>query len=366
MKIVFYISSMAPAGGIERVLSKHINFLSAENEIILITDDKIKSFYPLPENIIHVGLDIDTKLSLEDSKIERILKIVGTFYANIKKLRQQIKVVTPDVVYTAHPLNLLKIVFSFRKLEKIIVTEHASINSYNSVYKKIATVFYKKVKILAVPTKLDSDIYNSLGIPNVYLPNPLSFYPSESAALENKVALNIGRFTDDKQHLLLLELWSKSEAMANGWKLKIIGEGENYDSIISKIKELKLEENVIIQSPTKEIIEEYLNSSLFLLTSRAEGFGLVLAEAMACGVPCISFNCPSGPRDIINDRKDGFLIEVGDLEDYVQKINLLTGDINLRKNLGKNAKMSISQFSASVIKEKLNDLVNSNFKPSKW
>ena len=240
MKIVFYISSMAPAGGIERVLSKHINFLSAENEIILITDDKIKSFYPLPENIIHVGLDIDTKLSLEDSKIERILKIVGTFYANIKKLRQQIKVVTPDVVYTAHPLNLLKIVFSFRKLEKIIVTEHASINSYNSVYKKIATVFYKKVKILAVPTKLDSDIYNSLGNPNVYHPNPLSFYPSESAALENKVALNIGRYTDDKQHLLLLELWSKSEAMANGWKLKIIGEGEKYDSIISKIKELKL------------------------------------------------------------------------------------------------------------------------------
>lgn len=353
---------MAPAGGIERVLSQHIHFLSKENEITLITDDTQNCFYSLPANVSHVCLDLDTELTMRSSRFSRILKIASTFYKNVIALNKQLVDIQPDCIYTAHPLNLLKVIFAFRNFSKIFVTEHSSLTGYNFVYRKIATTFYKRIKLLAVPTTLDSEIYKNLGVKNKYLPNPLPFYPTESSELENMVALNIGRFTDDKQHLLLLELWSKSEAAKNGWKLKIIGKGENDKLIASKINELNLENSVYIEPPTKEITAEYLNASLFLFTSRAEGFGLVLAEAMSCGVPCISFNCPSGPRDIINNGKDGYLIDVGDNMGFIEKLNDLTSNKDLRKELGSNAKISVRKFSGTIISEKLNILVNSHFK----
>lgn len=361
MKIIFYISSMAPAGGIERVLSQHIHFLSGKNELILITDDNNASFYELPLNIKHISLNIDTELTLNESRFKRIFKIIYTFFKNVRLLKKAIKEVEPDCIYTAHPLNLLKVVFSIGNYNKIFVTEHASITGYNSIYKKIAFTFYKKIKLLAVPTTLDSEIYHKKGIKNEYLPNPLSFYPDRTSHHENKIALNIGRFTDDKQHLLLLDLWSKSNALKEGWVLKIIGKGENEDKIRLKIKELGLENNVIVKPPTKDIIEEYINASIFLFTSRAEGFGLVLAEAMACALPCISFNCPSGPRDIINHEKDGYLIEVGDEIGFIDKINFLTSNMEVCKVLGNNARLNIDKFSSKKINERLNYLVDSNF-----
>lgn len=353
---------MAPAGGIERVIAQHMHFLSGKNELILITDDSEASFYKLPANVKHIYLNIDTKLLLNESRLKRIFKISYSFFKNVNLLRQKIKEINPDCVYTAHPLNLLKVIFSIRNYKKIFVTEHASITGYNSIYKKIAFVFYKKIKLLAVPTTLDSEIYNQNGIKNEYLPNPLPFYPEETTLYKNKVALNIGRFTDDKQHLLLLDLWARSNAIKEGWTLKIIGKGENYDKIKLKIIELGIENNVIITPPTKDIIEEYLNASLFLFTSRAEGFGLVLAEAMACALPCISFNCPSGPRDIITNGNDGYLVEVGDEVGFIDKVNLLTANIDICRMLGKNARLNVTKFSSKKISERLNYLVDSNFK----
>lgn len=362
MKIVFYISSMAPAGGIERVLSQHISFLSSQNDVVLITDDANPSFYELPGNVKHISLNLDTELSLKTSKIKRIVKISATLVRNIKLLSAQFKAIKPDCVYTAHPLNLLKVVCSVRRFDRIFVTEHASITGYNIIYKKIALILYKRIKLLAVPTTLDSDNYRNYGIENQYLPNPLPFYPERSADLSSKTVLNVGRFTDDKQHLLLLELWAQSTAVGKGWILKIVGKGENYEKIIAKIEELNLQGSVQLVTPTKNIIDEYMEASIFMFTSRAEGFGLVLAEAMACGVPCISFNCPSGPRDIINDGLDGFLINVGDTISYVKKLDLLLQDTELRKKLGDQAKKSIKKFSGEIVSEKLNRLVNAHFK----
>jgi glycosyltransferase involved in cell wall biosynthesis len=360
MKIIFYTNSMSPAGGIERVISKHINFLS-KHDILLLTKDNLNSFYPLPNNIRHDSLKINFNLDMK-SKFNRIRTILFTILSTSIKLRDYIKECKPDIIYVSTPLNLLEIYFAQRHLKNIMVTEHSSYLSYNIVYRLIAKLLYKRVKVLAVPTTDDSKLYNCLNIKNIYLPNPLSFYPIYSSNLLNKVVLNVGRFTDDKQHIILIKIWSLVASSHNGWKLKIIGQGENESKIRDAINYYNLNDSVLISPVTQEIEKEFFNSSIFLLTSRAEGFGLVLAEAMSLGVPCISFNCPSGPKDIINNNRNGFLIENENLTDFVDKLNILIENYNIRSEMGQNAKIDILKFSEKKISNDLNTIIDKNFK----
>ena len=194
------------------------------------------------------------------------------------------------------------------------------------------------------------------------MPNPLSFFPLSHSTLNEKVVLNVGRFTDDKQHELLINLWSLSKVKNNGWKLHIIGKGENLKKMKTLISKLKLEESICILPPTKDIVSEYLSSSIFVLSSRAEGFGLVLVEAMASGVPCVAFNCPTGPKDIIYDGKNGYLIEEGNHKDFVQKLDKLMKNEDLRKAFGKSSRIDIKRFNEKIIEEKLMNLLELNFK----
>ena len=107
--------------------------------------------------------------------------------------------------------------------------------------------------------------------------------------------------------------------------------------------------NVIRHQPTTSIDEEYLKSSMLLMTSRFEPFGLVLPEAMSCGLPVVAFNCPYGPADIISDGEDGFLIKKRDINDYVEKVCLLIENKDMRVKMGKAGILSSQRYKASNI-----------------
>jgi glycosyltransferase involved in cell wall biosynthesis len=361
MKILIYFNSMAAAGGIERVISSHISFFEKqENNITLLTKDKKSSFYPISRKVNFDSINIEFEMNM-NSKWKRICSIIIYLLPTFLALRSKCRRIKPDIVYVASPLNLLEIIFSGINAKRILVTEHSSYASYNFIYRKIISFFYPKVGLLLVPTKTDSEIYSRRGINNIYLPNPLPFYPEQISPLSTNLALCVGRLTADKRHDLLIDIWKLSGIYRQGWKLKIIGKGETELLLRRKIDQLVLNDSVFICEPTSDIEEQYLNSSIFLLTSRAEGFGMVLVEAMACGVPCISFDCPSGPRDIVDNGISGMLLEEHDVDGYALALRQLASDKTLRKNFGLAARHSARKFSSESVKNKFLNAVNHAF-----
>lgn len=362
MRILVYFNSLAPAGGIERVICEHIRLLSDRGfQIVVLTKDSAAPFYELPLGVRRDTLGIDFELNMS-SRINRILKIAFNMFRTVSRLRRHvIKKDDSALVYVASPLNLLELYMSGKHMQEVIVTEHSSFISYNRVYKLIIKFLYPRVGLLTTPTTMDSMLLKRLGIENEYVANPLPFYPSKFSNLEEKTALNIGRLTDDKRHVLLLKLWARSNARRLGWKLLIVGRGENKAILEDVIRELDILDIVQLEDVRKDIQEVYFKSSMFLLSSRNEGFGLVLAEAMACGVPCISINCPSGPRDIIRDGIDGFLVEEGDEEQFIVLMNELMDHSITRKNLGLAARNGVKRFEADLIGDKLQALIRTKF-----
>ena len=134
------------------------------------------------------------------------------------------------------------------------------------------------------------------------------------------------------------------------WQLIIVGDGVLKKELESKIKALNLQESVILKPFTKQIEKEYLNASIYAMTSHFEGFPMVLLESASYGLAPISFDIKTGPSDIIADEKSGFLVEDNDLQGYADKLMLLMRDENLRQNFGTKAKQVVSgKFSKEVV-----------------
>jgi glycosyltransferase involved in cell wall biosynthesis len=174
--------------------------------------------------------------------------------------------------------------------------------------------------------------------------------------LDNKTIINIGRLTSDKRQDLLLKIWSAVSVKHSDWKLKIVGRGELKRELIQIINDYGLMNSVEIIEPIKDVESLFLSSSIFAFTSKHEGFGMVLAEAMACGVPCISFDIPSGPSDIIENDIDGFLIKNNDILNYIETLDFLMSDTDKRAIMGKKAQESVKKFLDYKIEKKWNDL----------
>ena len=183
------------------------------------------------------------------------------------------------------------------------------------------------------------------------IPNFLPQIPSLSTTYSQKAVLSIGRMDkgDQKGFFRLLDIWQilaqnkKFECEFQKWQLIIVGDGVLKKELESKIKALNLQESVILKPFTKQIEKEYLNASIYAMSSHFEGFGMVLAEASSYGLPCVAFDVKTGPSDIIADEKSGFLVADNDLQGYADKLMLLMRDENLRQKFGTKAKQVVSE-----------------------
>ena len=177
--------------------------------------------------------------------------------------------------------------------------------------------------------------------------NPSPFQSLEISSLQNKKLIAVGSYSYNKGYDLLLQIWAQIENDFPDWELNIYGRETKIN--LQEIAEKQHLKNIHFHEPVTDIGAKYLDSSIMVLPSRSEGFGMVLIEAMIFGLPVVSFDCPNGPKDIISDTEDGFLIENGNIYKFAEKLTSLMLHEDLRQKMGNIGRHNVQRFSASTI-----------------
>ena len=337
VKVLVYFDSMNNKGGVERVIANLFNKLVETFDITILTTDDTRSAYYLNKNINRISMGNPRILNMNKSKLYRACQVAISIIKNHFYLKKIIG--EYDVIYVASHLTALELfLLGNEARQKTIVSVHDAFDASNGIYQLIKRKVYPKMRYISCPTTTDTKKYADLGCKSVYIPHLSTFKPEKKNRI-NKIAINVGRLTSDKQQLLLLKIWNelKVKSKLNGWILKIIGDGELRTKLEAYIAKNKMEDCVRLIGHTDSIEDYYEEAGLFLFTSKMEGFGMVLLEAMSYSVPCISFDCESGPRDIIINGINGYLVNCYDVNDYKRIVQNLVSDPRKIKALSKSA-----------------------------
>lgn len=345
-KVVFFTESMEMMGGMERVVAFLANELSQDYDVKVLTMHGEGCIYPNFHGVIET-LDINI---VPDSG-GRKLKRYWTTFRRLKAYLQR----NPDVEYlVANSAALsgsamLVKVFSDLKV-KVIPFEHNKFMFPGKFWRWVRQwTFSKSHRVIALTKDAHQD-YLKINSPSVHMPNALSLTTSDLSELKHKKLVAVGRLVDQKGFDLLLHAWQKVIASYPDWQLEIVGDGEDGPMLKSLAEQLGISHNVIFFGQSNHVQDRYIEASGFIFSSRYEGFGLVLIEAMAHGLPCISFDCDSGPRDIIEDGINGYLVEGQNVEQLVDCIKqYIDLSIEDKQEMSKHAKETSLLYSPEII-----------------
>lgn len=369
MKIVYYTDQTYQHGGIERVLANKINyFVNQENtEVHLITSEQKEKphCYPTDERLIEHDLGINYNRSKSYFNLSNLLKVPNHCF----KLREKLNELQADIfVVCNYDFAFYFVPFLNRTSFKI--KEYHSSRHFESrkrglnksIIKKLVynlkDYIERKYDYLALLTADEQRHFKSKN--TIVIPNGIAGISKTKASLKSKKIISAGRIAPVKGFNRLIDVFSDVVKKYPEWKLEIFGDGErNYVSQLQqKINTLGLQENVYLRGQTEHLQEKMLEASMYVMTSETECFPMVLLEAKSCGLPVVSFDCPYGPRNIITDKKDGFLVENQDNTKLGEAIRQLIDSDILRKELGNKGQENMSKFDLSTIMKQWMTLFN--------
>lgn len=381
MKIAYTYPAFINIGGADKIIINKANYMAEKMgyDVYLITDSQngLKPFFPVSEKVKMIDLDINFFQQYQYSPIKRFLiykKLTNLFKQRISKLLADIK---PDVLISTFSRDA-KFVGLYQKYAKTTIAEvHTTKKNIRALpelrrkgfpYTLLANYIEhelnqsaKQFDEVIVLNNLEKELWAPVRDVRV-INNAVQIYPQEPNPLSAKSAIFVGRAEYEKGPDRLVEVWKLVAEKHPDWTVKMYCTGAMLDDLKVKVKDYGLEKQVLFMPPTKDMEQAYMTSSLCLMTSRFEGFPVVLQEAMGCGVPCLSFNCPSGPRYIITDQEDGYLVENGNIEVMAERVCELIENEELRKKLGRKAKENMAFYSEERImgqwKELFEELVN--------
>ena len=369
MKIVYFFKSFILKAGMERILSDKMNYLVKEYDydVTFITYEQGNHpmAFPLDERVKVIDLNVRYFKIFEMNIFKRFIAKYKKLNLLKKKLHDTLNNINPDcVVVSTYDFDKFDTILSLPY--RFIVESHICISDIQQEKRQnnlITKYFAKKLddshfrklanaKCLVSLTAADKDNWlNYIKIPIVIIPNMVTNFPNTIYTYNKRPnrILSAGRLTKQKGYDFLLQAWARISKKYPTWRIDIFGHGDMETTLNRMIIDYKLSDCTRINEQSENIYEEYETSSIFVLSSRYEGFALVLIEAMSCGVPCISFDCPNGPAELITHGEDGLLVPLGDIEKLAESIEWMITHEEERLRMSNNARQKARQYTAEVI-----------------
>ncbi len=362
MNILFVLSSFAIIGGLERVMSDKINYLAEQgHHVVLATYEQgiHPHAYPLSPSVKHVDLNCRYFLLYKYPKLIRSWKgfwMKKTFLEKLQKLVEKERI---DVLVA--PTNVSVFMEEIMKIRgaSLVVESHAAFTKTMSNEHLIANYHLKRqltaiknCDLLIALTHQDENHWRKHVKEVMAIPNPVTFYVEEPDASLHQAGriLAAGRLKKQKRFDRLIEAFAMIADKYPEWYIDIFGEDSEQEKpqLDKLIKKKGLTDRVIFHREIADMVSEYLHSQFFVLSSDYEGFGLVLVEAMACGLPVVSTDCPFGPSDIIEDGVTGLLSKM-DVHDLAEKMEwMITHDAE-RKEMGVKAHQAVARYKKEIV-----------------
>ena len=370
MKLLYILGNLINKAGVERIMTQKINYLAETgHDISLLTTDQNNQplSFPISKNVHHLSVNAPIPSRTDYSFFKWLSLFYNARSVFAKVINSVVMEELPDIIicttYSFDVLDLLTRICHKKRI-KLIIESHIQLTNvfmqprlaYNSIlsfYGKIhdhyILHYIRKASMLVCLTNEDMKSWKKLLIENVcVVPNMITIRPPKTINYSVKRIIAVGRYSEQKGFDMLIKAWGKLSPKYKDWHLYIFG-NEDRSSYEEMAKKEKCQDTCHCMPVTEDIATEYGKSSIFVMSSRYEGMPLVLIEAMSSGLACVSYNCPNGPSDIINDGIDGLLAINGDVDDLTNKMETLICNESLRSKMGTTAKHNIERYSPNAI-----------------
>lgn len=365
MKIIYCTHSTYNPGGMERVLLNKVTYLSRLSgwEVAVVTTDQHQRppFYPFPANVRMTDLEINYSDDNEKGVWRKITGYLRKRKEHKKKLTALLQKEKADVVVSLYPSESSFIPAIKDGSKKVLELHYCKFFRLQYGRKGLLGLIDKwrtrqderivrRFDKFVVLTQEDRGYWGEL--PGIeVIPNAAMHVSEHYSDVTKKRVIAVGRLDYQKGFDRLIRAWrivQQNEAF-HEWSLDIFGQGEWKEMLQQMIDEAGLQDSTRINQPTKQIGNEYVRSSILVMSSHYEGFPMVMIEAMACGLPVVSFDYKCGPKDIIRHGENGLLVHDGDIEGLAAAMMKLMDDEAYRKRLSDNAKKIISTYSEETV-----------------
>lgn len=359
MNLLYITQRANEEGGVQRVLAVKTNYLieKFDYKVSIITQNEGNKnlFFEFNDQIDFYDIE------LKSNKVLNLLRYK-------KKLQKFITIIQPDcIIVCDFALKSFSIPLLIKTKIPIVFEAHGSrFNEYrNSSFLGLTNRFKYKYRNYCAShfflfIALSNESLKEWSVKNgIIIPNPLWIEKESFSDLKAKKVIVVARHSHEKGIDRLLQIWKLVAEKQTDWSLEIYGKQDENLGLENLAKKLNIEKTVLFFNPVKNITQKYKEVSILAMTSRNEALPMVLLEAMAIGLPCIAYDCPVGPKAIIQNNENGFLIEDGNKDSFVEKLNLLMEDENLRVTMGENAIKSIEKYDLSTIMQQWKGLFES-------
>ncbi len=362
LTIIYCIDSLAPSGGTERVLTTKLNWWAGQKEadvtLVSLREDK-PPFFRLDPGVKRIALDVKPgdaaryRAALEDIaagiKPDVMVAVAGMAVETLPSLKDGSKKVL-EFHYTKNFL------VNFVKGLKDIRLRQLHILKMRYLQWKLASTA-RKYDLFVGLTRRDVGLW---GNPDnmTFVHNPLSFRSERKSTCANKRIISVGSWTPAKGMDQLLEAFGPIAKDYPDWTVELYGSGQDEGLLKSIIARYNMEEQVCLHSPVKDIENKLIEASIYAFPSRSDGFGLVITEAMECGLPTVAMDCPCGPCEIVT-KDTGIIVPEGDIDSFRKALKELMDNTAKRTAMGMAASREVSRFYPDEIMPKWKRLFTS-------